>query len=54
MAEAVVAATYVDEALDATSLELAAIQLFDSCSQICCSLELDKAKGHFVSSNRMS
>jgi hypothetical protein len=41
--------TYVDNALDATSFELAAVQLFNGCSQVCGSLKLDKTKELSVS-----
>lgn len=44
--------TYVDKALDTTSFEFAAIQLFNSCPQICGGLELNKARSSTVRSQR--
>lgn len=43
MATRVISKTYVNKALDTSALELTTVKLFNGCSQICSSLEFDKA-----------
>lgn len=41
--------TYVNKTLDTGALELTTVKLFNGCSQICSSLEFDKATAPLVS-----
>lgn len=51
MATSAISKTYVNQALDTSALELTAVKLFNGCSQVCSSLEFDKATALSLAAN---